>query len=88
MQEQYLINLDEYKGHPKFEVYYPDGKLIYSGNDILKFHWIRTQIKKYGIYRCYVKYNDDIISIDKYGNLDHYPDGFDELISDIFLQLV
>lgn len=82
------IDINEYPGHPYFEVYYPDHTMIYNGTDILMFHWIRTQIKKHEIYGCYVKFKDDIITIDHQGNLSHYPDGFDDLISSIFMKLI
>ena len=82
------IDINEYPGHPYFEVYYPDRTLIYNGTDILMFHWIRTQIKKYEIYGCYVEYKGKTITIDHLGNLSDYPDGFDELIQNIFMELI
>ena len=82
------IDINEYPGHPYFEVYYPDHTLIYNGTDILMFHWIRTQIKKYEIYGCYVEYTGKTITIDHLGNLSDYPDGFDDLIQNIFMKLI
>lgn len=82
------IDISQYPGHPYFEMYYPDNVLIYKGDNILMMHWIRTQIKRYSIYGCYIKYNDEIITIDHLGNLSHYPEGFDNLITDIFMKLV
>lgn len=85
---EHPINMNEYPEHGPFKVFYGDGKLIYSGNEILKLHWIRTKIKKFGLVGCYIVFNDEKITIDRFGNLSHYPDGFDEVISDIFLELV
>ena len=82
------IDINKFPGHPYFEVYYPDNVLIYKGDNILMMHWIRTQIKEYGIYGCYIKYNNETITIDHMGNLSHYPEGFDNLITDIFMRLV
>lgn len=85
---EHPIDINKYPGHPYFEVYYPDHTLIYNGTDILMFHWIRTQIKKYEIYGCYVEYKGETITIDHQGNLSHYPDGFDDLIQNIFMKLI
>lgn len=85
---EHPINMNEFPEHEPFKVFYGDGKLIYSGNDILKMHWIRMQIKKNQIVGCYIEFKDEKISIDHFGNLSHYPDGFDEIITDIFMELV
>ncbi len=82
------IDLDKYPKQEEFEVYYPNGELIVKSDDILLLHYIRTQIKENDIKGCYIIFKNEKITIDREGNLSHYPKGFDEVISDIFLKLV
>jgi hypothetical protein len=74
------------------EVRYPDGKLIVTTNDEMKFDWVRLQIQKHQLKGCYVIFDGNRYEINDYGVIVDYPlDMFgkhDEIASEILKNCV
>lgn len=66
--------------------YYPDGTEIVTTNNDVMFNYVRTQIKKNGFTGCYLVTKKGLhnIKIDRYGNLESWPDG----VFDVNLKLL
>ncbi len=58
------------------ELYTPNDILIGSINSELVLNDVRIQIIKKGVYGYYIKWQRKVIKIDKYGNLENWPEGF------------
>ena len=58
---------------------------IYNSDALVS---VRAQIKEQQAEGYYLKYNDDVINIDKNGNLSKYPKGFFESFGDNMAKLV
>lgn len=81
------ILVDNFQEEPAL-LYSPKGinvGTIYNSDALAS---VRAQIKEKQAEGYYLKYNDDVIDIDKNGNLSKYPEGFFESFGDNMAKLV
>ena len=71
----------------KVELYNPDGVLLGSFNQYETLD-IRVQIKQKKLKGYYIVFNGDKIRIDRNGNLESYPDGLFDLISEYTCKII
>ena len=69
------IKLENCPKNDMVSFYYPDGSLITMTDNDLVFLYIRSEIKRLGLYGCYISYKDQIIRINENGDLSDYPKG-------------
>lgn len=69
-------------------IYNPENQLIVYTNNQLVFEDIRIQIKEKQLTGYYIKFNGEKIKIDRNGNLEKWPDGLFDKLTDLLLKLV
>lgn len=72
---------------PTVQLYYKE-ELIGEIKSALEFWDVMSQIKEENTYGYSIKYNGNMIKIDKYGTLEEYPDGLYDQLTNILLKLV
>ena len=81
-----MIQIKEVK-MPTVKLYSPDKKFL---GEITEYQLldIRVQIKKEKVFGYYIEFNNRNIRLDKYGELEEYPDGLLDTFSNYMLQLL
>jgi len=83
-----MIDISNCPKNPPAKFFEPDGTLITETDDEKLFYYIRACIKEGQLSGYYIEFNGERVSIDRNGNLSHYPDGMFEVITDLALKLV
>lgn len=72
---------------PTVELYDPNDKFVRTINEY-ELLAIRVHIKKSGLSGYYIKFNQQNIRIDRNGELEEYPKGLLDTMSNYLLQLI
>ena len=72
---------------PVVEVYDPQGNLLGEANEYELLD-LRVQIRKANVWGYYIVFNNKTIRIDRKGELEHYPIGLLDTMSDLYFKLL
>lgn len=82
-----MIKINEIKG-TTCELYDPADNLLGTIDSELVLNDIRIQIQKEGTKGYYIVWDDEKLRIDKYGNLDNWPEGFFDTVEKQYMTLL